>query len=198
MSAFGLDNDTWAESVITWNNAPVASSAALGVIGVSNLANYYEVDVTGFVKSQVAGDKIVSFLIKDAANQNKNLQFNSKENRQNSPQLLITTSTAGIANKSMRYNTGTLGLENNLKVPTVYPNPLHKSFDIKLPNKYEEEFTVQITDEIGKRYNIGKRKLCQGETTIHVDITNLSLRTGVYFLRIQSKTKSDIIKLILL
>ena len=58
-------------------------------VDVNNVAKYYEVDVTGFVNSQLGGDKVASFYIKDAGNKFKSLQFNSKENPQNKPQLVI-------------------------------------------------------------------------------------------------------------
>lgn len=92
VSAFGVDNDSWIENGITSNNAPAASTAALTSAGVTDQATYYDFDVTNYVKAQQAGDKVVSLMIKDVANQNKNLPFNSKENKANPPQLVIGTS----------------------------------------------------------------------------------------------------------
>ena len=86
-----MSNDTWTENSITWNNAPLASGAALSTVSVSGQLQYYELDVTGFVQTQLAGDKVVSFLLKDAANKSLNLGFNSKEHTANPPQLIIQT-----------------------------------------------------------------------------------------------------------
>ena len=93
VSSFGVDSDSWTESGITWNNAPAASTAVLSSVGVNDQGAYYEFDVTNYTKTQLAGDKVVSFLIKDAATQNKNLAFNSKENLQNQPELVISASS---------------------------------------------------------------------------------------------------------
>jgi N-acetylneuraminic acid mutarotase len=93
MSAYGLENDSWTEADLTFKNAPIATSAALSSVGVTNQALYYELDVTDFVKHQFSIDKIVSFLVKDSINQNQLLTFNSKENAANPPQLVISTTT---------------------------------------------------------------------------------------------------------
>ena len=74
MSVYAVNNDTWTETGITFNNAPAALNPALGVIAINNVGKYYEIDVTSFVNSQFGGDKVVSFFIKDATNQNINLQ----------------------------------------------------------------------------------------------------------------------------
>ena len=113
ISAFNIDNDSWTEGGITFNNAPAASASALTLVGVSDQAKYYEMDVTDYVKSQLAGDKVVSFLIKDISNQNKNVVFNSKENRSNTPQLVIGTSDNTAAQSN-----ALLTLENPDKFPS--------------------------------------------------------------------------------
>lgn len=95
ISSYGIDNDSWTESGITYSNAPAAASAALSTTSVNSQVQYYEFDVTNYVVNQFAGDKVVSFLIKDAINQNSNIVFNSRENSKNSPQLIINTSSSG-------------------------------------------------------------------------------------------------------
>ncbi|WP_018615351.1 DUF7594 domain-containing protein [Segetibacter koreensis] len=91
-SLYGIDNDSWTESGITWNNAPAAVSNTLASTAVNDQSKYYDLDVSAYVKSQFSGDKTVSFLMQDISNQNKNLLFNSKENKTNKPQLIITAS----------------------------------------------------------------------------------------------------------
>jgi hypothetical protein len=101
ISAFGVTNDSWSEGTITWNNAPVAATSALSSVGITSVAAYYELDVTSFVQAQFAGDKQVSLLIKDAANQNRHLSFNSQESGSNTPQLVITTSGSVSTSRAM-------------------------------------------------------------------------------------------------
>lgn len=221
IAAFGINSDSWTENGITWSNAPAATAPCLGSLNVGNQLKYYELDVTNFVKSQLAGgDKIVSFLIKDTANQNRNVLFNSKQNSANQPKLIITTDSvsqsfskrsAGTAlpvTKSatrpgcddpadvMILDNKVLPLVNNAEKPRVYPNPVHKKFSIQFPAKYSEDVTLQIVDAVGKTFELGKRKLKPAGTVAEADITNLSLKPGVYFVKINSGTKTDLIKLV--
>ncbi len=93
VSAFAVNNDSWTERGITWNNAPPALTTPLGSVGCTFDEKYYEIDVTGFVRAQLAGDSIVSLAIKDAATQDKKVTFRSRENATNKPQLVITVDT---------------------------------------------------------------------------------------------------------
>ncbi len=220
ISAFGVTNDIWTEKGITWNNAPVAQSTSLSSISVSNQLKYYEFDVTSYIKKEFSGDKVASFLIKDTANQNIMLTFNSKENLNFPPQLIVTDSTSHFsAARSVKTvipartsparpscddpseviiptDNNVLALAHDLEKPKVYPNPLHKKFNIQFGNKYTGDVTLQIVDVVGKTFEIGKHKLKPGGTIINADITNLSLKPGVYFLKINSDTKTELLKLI--
>ncbi|WP_018611208.1 DUF7594 domain-containing protein [Segetibacter koreensis] len=223
ISAFGVANDSWTESGITNSNAPAASTAALSSAGVNDQAKYYDFDVSGFVKSEFAGDKTVSFLIKDPSNQNKTLTFNSKENSMYPPQLIITpdSSATSYMARSIRKTSAAqttpkrpscddpadevipaestvlpLALANNVEKPKVYPNPLHKKFNIQFPVKYTGNYALQIVDAVGKTFEIGKYQLKHGGSTIEVNISNLSLKPGVYFLKVISDAKTELIKLI--
>jgi N-acetylneuraminic acid mutarotase len=86
---YGVDDDSWTENGITFNNAPAGTATALSTAGIDNQAKYIEFDVTNYVITQLAGDKIVSFVLRDPANKNINLIFNSRDNIRNKPQLII-------------------------------------------------------------------------------------------------------------
>ncbi len=65
MNAYGVDNDTWTEMGITWNNKPSLSSLQ-STVNVDNAANAWRVfDVTPYVQEQYSGDKIVSLCLKE-------------------------------------------------------------------------------------------------------------------------------------
>jgi len=93
VALLGVNDDSWTETGITFNNAPAASSTSLSSVGVNNVAGYYEFDVTNFVKAQLTGDKVVSILVKDTTIKDKTISFNSKENSHNPPQLVVDTTT---------------------------------------------------------------------------------------------------------
>lgn len=147
ISAFGADNDTWTENGITFNNAPAASTPALTAAGVTDQAKYYDFDVTDYVKAQVAGDKVVSFLIKDIASRNRNIVFNSKENKLYPPQLVIGAPANVVTQSNSllfvenpdRFPSNDYFVFSKVQVPwsrdTVTYNANHDSIAVRINNK---------------------------------------------------------------
>ncbi len=147
ISTYGVDNDSWTESGITFNNAPPASTSALASVSVTDRAMYYEFDVTDNVKTQVAGDKVVSYLVKDPATQNNNLPFNSKENSQNKPQLIVETSSGTVTQSNVKlfienlnkFPSNDLFVFSKVQVPWSrdgkYYNANHDSLTVRIHNK---------------------------------------------------------------
>nr|MBA2562385.1 T9SS type A sorting domain-containing protein [Chitinophagaceae bacterium] len=91
-----------------------------------------------------------------------------------------------------------VAFENNFETLKVYPNPLHKRFNIQFPGTYRGNFTLQIVDQLGKIYEIGKYRSGEGRSNMEVDISNLLLKAGIYSLRIHSNnSKTEVIKLII-
>jgi len=195
ISSYGTDNDSWTESSITWKNAPVASTAALSTAGVNGQAKYYEFDVTSYVKNQFQGDKVVSLVIKDPTNQNRNLVFNSKENANTPPQLIIAAAPDTAKSTALRNITTTAVSPDTFEKIRVYPNPVNKRFNIKFPFYYEGSFEVQIADLTGRMYNIGKVRIERGGPNLTFDISKYSLSTGIYLLKINSNIRSEELKL---
>ena len=88
INVYGVDDDTWAESKITWNNKP-ARGSCLSTVRMTTSRIWHEIDVTSYVQSQYAGDKKASLaIIQDAATY-KVSDFNSKENTENKPYLKV-------------------------------------------------------------------------------------------------------------
>lgn len=192
VSFFGVDNDSWADTLITYNNAP-AGSVPLTNASITNQAQYYELDVTNYVKSQFAGDKIVSFLIKDVANQNVSLAFNSKENKQFQPQLFISTAT--VADTVATPANSLLFVENLDKFPsndyfvfsrvqtpwsrdTVTYNTNHDSLVVRIHNKGISSLTIKkltLSNSLG--WKILKLK---GVDYVPGSALPLSIASGTY------------------
>ena len=93
----GGNDDTWGETAITWNNQPTFGSVLdtqTLVSGVTNL--YYSWDATAFAQSKLAGNKLVSLLVKPVAENSSDATspsygFDSKDYTSNHPYLKITT-----------------------------------------------------------------------------------------------------------
>lgn len=85
---YEIVDNTWQENTITFSNAPVKGREIASLI-INNTQTYWEVDITDYVRTKVAGDKIINLAIagKDVA---RLVSFNSKENLVNKPELVIT------------------------------------------------------------------------------------------------------------
>lgn len=87
ISIYAINDDTWTESTLNWNNAPAAGSL-LTTVNVNTLSQWYTFDVTAFVNAELSGNKKASFLIKDASGTNYYINFANREVT-NGPQLYL-------------------------------------------------------------------------------------------------------------
>ncbi|MEO6685042.1 MAG: DNRLRE domain-containing protein, partial [Dyadobacter sp.] len=91
ISVFGIGDDSWTESGITFNNAPPVSTGMLGSTDVNNVPGYYDFDITSFVVTNLNADKVVSIVLKDIGYKDKSISFSSNNNAVNKPLLVIDT-----------------------------------------------------------------------------------------------------------
>ncbi len=97
---FSVEDDSWTEDGeegITYNNCPAMSAEPLVTVTVTSTAQYYEYDVTGFVQSEAElGQSLISFGVTGRdAEEDVKVTFNSRENSENRPQLVITYRSGG-------------------------------------------------------------------------------------------------------
>jgi len=76
IEAHPIIDDSWDETVITWNNRPSYESDVLDTISIAGSGTYCW-DVTSFVVSEFSGDKLVSIAL--IPTNNDDAAFNSKE-----------------------------------------------------------------------------------------------------------------------
>jgi uncharacterized delta-60 repeat protein len=90
-SVFAVDNTSWSETGLTFNNKPANSASALGGLTVLDATGrFYEVDLTSYIRAQkAAGKTAVSFMLKANVSVDPFIRFNSRE-AGNGPQLLVT------------------------------------------------------------------------------------------------------------
>lgn len=90
-----VESDTWSETALTWNTAP-PMGAVLDTKTIEGAGVYVEWDVTSFVASQFAGDKIVSLglMSKNEGTDDAVVWFYSKDAAEDQPRpyLKITYS----------------------------------------------------------------------------------------------------------
>lgn len=83
--------DTWDDATVTWNTAPAEGDLITSeAFATDQINEYFEFDVTEYVKAQLAGDNVASFSIFDQNADNVDSRFNSKEATDNLPELVIS------------------------------------------------------------------------------------------------------------
>lgn len=116
--AYSVSTDTWTESGLTYSNRPAFGNPA-GSVRVFG-QGWVEFDVTSYVMSEYAGDKIVSLYIKDPVSDNDvGIDFYSKENSSNQPVLSVITEPA-------RFHAAPTD-----STPFVHPGALFKQSDLQ-------------------------------------------------------------------
>ncbi|QRQ99883.1 malectin domain-containing carbohydrate-binding protein [Dyadobacter sandarakinus] len=197
LSAYGVTNDSWTETGINLNNAPASLSTALGTVSVNNTAKYYEIDVTNFVKEQLAGDKVVSIALKNPTSQNRNLTFNSKENAANKPQLVIQTGTSAALRTSQEMIAPSEEVVEYAK-SQVYPNPVPKRFTVEVSAKHSDDVRLQLISEMGRTYPVALPGDFKAGNKAEVEISNHYLSRGVYLLKVTSSAATEVIRVVVL
>jgi len=84
--AFGVATDTWTEGGMTWKTQPAAgTSLACQSVTVTGWVTW---DVSAFVKTQTAGDGVVSLMLRDNTQGNKLGRLDSRESS-NAPVMVV-------------------------------------------------------------------------------------------------------------
>jgi beta-glucanase (GH16 family) len=109
-----LNDDSWTESAITWNNAPVPDP--IWILQKWNQAvagQDMTVDVKDFVTQQMAGDKKISFVLADTFMKDRAVTFASRESATpaDRPRLVINGTTY-YATEDANVRWGTLANNN--------------------------------------------------------------------------------------
>ena len=87
---------------------------------------------------------------------------------------------------------------NDFEKVKIYPNPVKSKFNIEFPVVYKGNVSIQISDLNGRTYDIGKSRLRIGGSKMNVNLSNLNLKPGIYFLKIYNDERStEVIKLLL-
>jgi glucose/arabinose dehydrogenase len=94
---FSVANTNWSENSLTWNNKPATGASPLAQATVASGGNmYYSFDVTSYVLSELAaGRKRISLALKNLAQTDQRVFWNSSEAGSNPPELSIIADSTG-------------------------------------------------------------------------------------------------------
>lgn len=74
-----LENDSWTETGVTWNNQPEGATTPIGWVSGHTVGQPIELDVTAAARSQASGDGILSIRITEPGASNIFVGFHSRE-----------------------------------------------------------------------------------------------------------------------
>jgi hypothetical protein len=138
----------WTESgtgSITWNNKPATGGALTSVTVTDNNARWYEWNITGYIQSEkAAGRNTIKLAIKNTASSTPFATFNSRENDNNRPQLILWTTQA--RNALLITNSTTLGVGDN----AVRTRLQNLGYTVTVKAAGTNNNAVQSTDANGK------------------------------------------------
>ena len=84
--------------------------------------------------------------------------------------------------------------EDNLV--SVYPNPFNQNFEISFYSGINQTIQLSIIDELGREVHVFSNEVAAGKSTIITFPSLTDLRKGIYFVRVVSKTKSYLRKIV--
>ncbi len=116
-----VNDDSWQEETVTWNNAPTADTQVLASLGSVSANTWYEVNLT----TLITGDGTYSLRVSDSAG---GADYSSKEGT-NAPKLLIAL--AGAAPQSC--STTATATPTNTPTPGPSPTPTNTSAPTSTP-----------------------------------------------------------------
>ncbi len=157
-AVYGVTDDTWTETGLTWNSQPALGSVLdTKTLAAGAINNWYSWNVTSFVQGQFTGDKKVSLAVKAATEGSADATapsygFDAKEYGSNAPLLQVSTGATAATITQVQYfyrfsaNNTTWGSWSSAGTATVAPYTF--SFAFPSGEGYYEFYSI-ATDSTG-------------------------------------------------
>jgi hypothetical protein len=179
VAVYGVNNATWNENTLTWNNKPAADTVILDLVEVNALptstGEYYEWNVSDYVKAaKVSNATSVSFLLSNPDLTSSYVFFNAKEAATGRPELVLTAPIPVTE------------VEETLVAPVstmVFPNPFAESFSVQ----HLGDFSYSLYNHLGQQIESGKAQ-------DHL-LLGSNLKKGSYLLRLNSRSGDKSIRM---
>jgi hypothetical protein len=189
-SACAVSSDTWSETGITYNTKP-AIGTSLVTDSITALG-WVEFNVTGYINSEFAGDKLASFCIKDpVANNNIGADFYSKENGSNTPVLkIISNSTSYPARMAVvPVPAEPVAVSATSLALDAYPNPANSTVLLRWKGLPAAPSLVKLYNETGVL-------LIAGQTNEQSYLLSLEgIPRGLYFIELSNNGQKVVKKI---
>jgi hypothetical protein len=185
---YAVSSDTWTETALNWNAAPV-SGALLDSVTVSSVGMEYSWDVGTYVAGEVAGNKKVSVMLKDYAGMDKRIDFERREDGKGPVLTILTDTPTGIEKEEI--------IPTQYALHQNYPNPFNPETTIGFDLPKEGWMSLKVYDVLGKEVaTLVEQQMRPG---IHQIQWNASaMPSGVYVCRMTAGAFTGTIKVLLM
>ncbi|MEO0899992.1 MAG: DNRLRE domain-containing protein [Bacteroidota bacterium] len=191
LSLWFIQDNSWAENRVTWNNQPLPSDS-LSLRLTPGKGNYLEWDITQEL-NRLSEDSMLSFMLK-TTDLNTFSNFFSKESDSlaNSPQLLIENiSTLPLLADSID------PMEEPPLRLSCFPNPFNEFCTIEFDLPHTGWVKIEVFDNQSRKLiTLKEESFIQGKHSL-VWENNQSFLPGLYFIRLSSEQGSRVKKVIL-
>lgn len=184
---YKIDDDSWQEDNITWDNAPANAILLQNISGDSAQMRW---DLTQEVISEWNGDgKLSISLTNSVEGGNSIIHFFSKESSAGglAPRLIITTDTTCIQDISTGYYPATIDNEELVSPIKLFPNPTTGIFQLELLERQDQELNWTITDIQGKVIRRSQSPFLSHSSSQTIDVS--SLLSGLYFFSLHTEKR---------
>lgn len=181
---FTIEDDSWGESVITWNNQPPEGSF-LGTIKFPRqvLADpkiTYYLNVTEYARQELAGDKLITIMGRDDSTGNDtNTSLFSKESTEatdeQKPYLIVYTSPSSVRQIDQQ--------PNEFQLYSNYPNPFNPSTTIRFSLPSRQDVRIEIFDLLGRNVSTLVNEV-KDAGTYEIEFKGNDLPSGTYLYRL--------------
>ncbi|WP_434035599.1 CBM96 family carbohydrate-binding protein [Formosa sp. 4Alg 33] len=160
---YDVEDDSWVESEITWNNKPSFENERSSVTTIPS--TWSEWDASSYVAQEYNDDKIISMAVKDPANSGIGIDWYSKEFEDNLPPQLV-----------IEYYDESLSIDTKNVSVGIFPNPVAHAFIVT--NSVGAD--LKIYDIVGK---LVLQKQVENENQ-SIDVSTLN--GGIYFVNVNN------------
>jgi hypothetical protein len=201
---YGMSDDGWTTATLTWNNAPPEGTYLFTQVFLpwtqAQQTTYgdtvYYLNITDFVKSEYAGDKIVSVCFIDDSLSGTDCRFRSTRATSGVlPALVIYRSTTNVQPEAE-------DVPAEFEVKQNYPNPFNPDTRISYSLPHAAWVKVTVYNVLGKEMKTIRDGVDEaGSRELRWDARSNDGRqvsSGVYFCRIHYGETTRTIKMILI
>lgn len=165
-TVYDVEDDSWTENSITWNNKPAYYNERASVTTTSTWSEW---DISSYAAQEFKGDKIITVAVKDPANSGTGIDFRSKEFGPDfAPELVV------------EYSSEPLSVKKTELPIDLYPNPVSDELTVSLGNLNDG------TNATLSLYTLKGEKLMEGTPENGIVKFNMSkLNSGIYILLVE-------------